>query len=148
MQYFSSNGMITSILSLSASSTFLFNVFYRDLVELTSGHDGDVAIQREKFNIFCYADDNLIVSTTLSGLEGSIHSAVEHMSRQGLRFNPEKIICWTVKGNNSFFVSPQLSKVDNINHLVAYVGNNCNDTHIDRRIGTCRSFYSFQAAEN
>ena len=69
------------------------------------------------------------------------------MSRQGLRFNPEKIICWTVKGNNSFFVSPQLSKVDNINHLGAYVGINCNDTHIEIRIGTCRSFYSFQAAE-
>ena len=43
----------------------LFNLFYEPLVDILSKLDGGVSIGKHKYNIFCYADDILLASTTV-----------------------------------------------------------------------------------
>ena len=51
------------------TSPLLFNLFYEPLVDILSKLDGGVSIGKHKYNIFCYADDILLASTTVSGLQ-------------------------------------------------------------------------------
>ena len=44
------------------SSPFLFNLFYKDLVDILSQHEGGVTIGNIRYNIVCYADDLLLLS--------------------------------------------------------------------------------------
>ena len=55
------------------TSTLLFNLFYKDLIDELSSHEGGISIGSMKFNVFCYADDILIASTTASGLQNLIN---------------------------------------------------------------------------
>ena len=43
-----------------------------------------------RFNVFFYADNILIYSTSVTGLQNLIESAVKYVSGHGLRFNPKK----------------------------------------------------------
>ena len=61
------------------TSTFLFNVFFKDLIDILSNHEGGINIGGKRFNIFCYADDILIVSTTVTGLQKMLNSAVQYV---------------------------------------------------------------------
>ena len=58
------------------TSPFLFNVFYKELVDILSAHSGGINIYNKLFNLFCYADDLLIVSLTVTGLQNMICSTV------------------------------------------------------------------------
>ena len=88
------------------TSTFLFNIFYRELIDILSNHDGGIKICNQRFNIFCYADDILLVSTTKSGLQNLIDTAVKYVDDHRLRFNPSKTVC-LVKGDNPFVFTPK-----------------------------------------
>ena len=43
-----------------------------------------------KFNVFCYTDDNLIASTTASGLQNLINCSDNYITENGLKFDPSK----------------------------------------------------------
>ena len=54
----------------------MFNLFYKDLIEELSRQDGGIFIACMKLNGFCYADDILLSSTTVTELQGLIETAV------------------------------------------------------------------------
>ena len=62
----------------------------------TSGH---------KYNVFCYADDLLLTSTTTAGLQTLIDMAVSHVEDRGLKFSPTKTVCMRY-GDNPFKLDP------------------------------------------
>ena len=74
------------------SSPFLFNLFYYDRIEMLASHEGGISIGDETFNVFAYADDILLASTTASGLQKLINSAVCYVENNGLCFNPKRLI--------------------------------------------------------
>ena len=60
----------------------------------------------ENYNVYCYADDLLLSSTTVSGLQKLINIANANITRNGLTFNPQKTECLLV-GGNPFTETPQ-----------------------------------------
>ena len=50
-------------------------------------------IGKYKYNAFCYADDVLLTSTTVSGLQSLMDTANEYITQHGLRFSPLKTNC-------------------------------------------------------
>jgi exonuclease III len=135
------------------TSCFMFNLFYKDMIDELSCHTGGCSIDDMKFNVFCYADDVLLVSTTVTGLQSLINCANVYVTNHGLSFNPGKTKC-ILTGSNPFTSDPSwyigenvLETCNNIQYLGAYVGNKCNDTHVECRISACRkSFYALQGA--
>ena len=59
-----------------------------------------------KLDVFCYADDILLSSTTVRVLQGLIKPAVDYVNRHGLRFNPSKTKC-VLFGKNPFSLRPK-----------------------------------------
>ena len=57
------------------SFPLLFNMFYRDLIEQLDSMDCGVTINKQRYNVFCYADDVLLASTTPTGLQKLINTA-------------------------------------------------------------------------
>ena len=51
------------------TSPLLYNVFYQPLVDSLSSCDAGIRINNVKYNVFCYADDLLLTSTTITGLQ-------------------------------------------------------------------------------
>ena len=81
------------------TSTMLFNAFYQQLVDKLSVCNSGIIINNHKYNVFCYADDLLLASTTVTGLQSMIDMAVAHLAERGLKFNPSKTTCMTYGGN-------------------------------------------------
>ena len=77
------------------SSPFLFNLFYQDLISLLSNCSGGIRIQNDTYNVFCYADDLIIASLSVTGLQEMIHAATSYIVDHGLNFNPAKTTCKT-----------------------------------------------------
>ena len=75
------------------SSPFLFNIFYQDVVKHLSLMQCGCRIDDMSFNCFCYADDLLLTSTTVSGLQKLIDYANYYITSHGLRFNASKTEC-------------------------------------------------------
>ena len=105
------------------TSPLLYNVFYQPLVDSLSTCDAGITINNVKYNVFCYADDLLLTSTTITGLQTLIDLAVSHVTQRGLQFNPVKTVCmsysqhsfvdeprWTINGTilNNESVRPSL----------------------------------------
>ena len=57
----------------------MFNVFYEDLIDNISHSDRGISLRGETYNVFCYADDLLITSTTVSGLQSLIDMCDSYM---------------------------------------------------------------------
>jgi hypothetical protein len=77
------------------TSPLLFNIFYKGLVEHLDSMDCGITIRGVHYNVFCYADDLLLASTTTTGLQKLINEAVSVITADGLRFNPAKTLCMT-----------------------------------------------------
>ena len=54
------------------SSPFLFNLFYQDRINELSECTGGIIINKQSFNVFCYADDLMLASLTVTGLQTMI----------------------------------------------------------------------------
>ena len=78
------------------SSPFLFNIFYQDLVEKLSKCTGGILINNDTYNVFCYADDLILTSLSVTGLQELIDTANSYITEHGLKFNPTKTICTTL----------------------------------------------------
>jgi hypothetical protein len=107
-----------------------------------------ITINGNTYNVFCYADDILIASTTPTGLQNLIDLSVQYINRHGLRFNPTKTVCLTY-GRPTFTQLPQwnieganLSVEDGVVYLGAGLSHDNGLTHAERRIlATTRAFH-------
>ena len=79
----------------SVSSPYLFNLFYQKLIDSLSKCTGSIQIGEISFNVFCYADDLVLTSLSVSGLQEFINSAKSFTVSHGLNFNPSKTVCTT-----------------------------------------------------
>ena len=77
------------------SSPQLFNIVYQDLIyKLSSQHCG-ISISMEFYNLFCYTDDLILTSLTVTGLQSLIDVSRDYITSHGLNFNPSKTTCTT-----------------------------------------------------
>ena len=83
------------------SSPFLFNLLYQDMMEELSQMNCGISMGHMTFNACCYADDVILCSVTVTGLQSLIDTANTYITNHGLRFNPSKSMCITF-GNSSF----------------------------------------------
>jgi hypothetical protein len=72
------------------TSPLLFNIFYNGLVEHLDSMDCGITIRGVHCNVFCYADDLLLASTTTTSLQKLIDESVSVITADGLCFNPTK----------------------------------------------------------
>ena len=77
------------------SSPFIFNLLYQDLVDILSNMNCGILINGVTYNLCCYADDLLLCSLSVSGLQTLINEANQYITQHGLRFNPSKTKCVT-----------------------------------------------------
>ena len=133
------------------SSPFLFNIFYQEMIEELSNTQVGISINDITYNVFCYADDILLCSASVSGLQKLIDKANLYINNHGLRFNPEKTICITF-GKSSFinrkwFLEDTcLQETNSITYLGVCLSNN-NKTHGEARIkATRRAFFALKSS--
>ena len=55
-------------------------------------------IDSTTYNVFCYADDLLVTSATITGLHKPLDYAEQFITSHDLRFNPIKTQCVTFHG--------------------------------------------------
>ena len=115
----------------------LFNLFYTNLVNKLQSRDSGVRIGKNNFNCFCYADDLLLCSVTVKGLQSMLDTCVEYVSSHGLGFNPSKKTCF-ILGNNPFTSLPNwninnvtLAISNEIKYLGTDIGSLTGTTHCD-----------------
>ena len=51
-----------------------------------------ITINNETYNVFCYADDIILVSLSTVGLQQLINTASSFIKAGGLKFNPTKTV--------------------------------------------------------
>ena len=134
------------------SSPFLFNIFYHDLISILSNCTGGITIHNESYNVFCYADDLIISSLSISGLQDMINAAKSYIVEHGLNFNPTKTICKTFGTCNfenapKWYLNGSLLHSDNfITYLGTTLTGNVTD-HINTRIQAAkRAYYGLQSS--
>ena len=135
------------------SSPYLFNLFYQEMVENINNTTGGLKVNNMSYNIFCYADDVLLASSTVTGLQHLINCAVSYVSKYGLRFNPLKTNCM-IKGDCPFDKAPtwmipgtELAIRAEISYLGVTLSNKSADSHTATRMQSCRrAYFSLQGA--
>ena len=134
------------------TSPLLFNLFYYDLVESLSNCHGGIKVKGHSYNVFAYADDILLTSSTCTGLQKLIDVANDYLSDHGLNFNAGKSKCkifgkcflephpsWNLGGNI-------LECTESFEYLGAVMSNKSSH-HTAKRLKACRQgFYSLQSA--
>jgi len=130
------------------TSPMLFNIFYRDLIDKLARNPRGINIRDKLFNVFNYADDVLIGSTTTSGLQDLIDSAVTQIRKDGLNFNPLKTECCVI-GKSTLVDTPKwhidgqdLQIKNTITYLGAELGGvGASSIHVSRRIKAAYANY-------
>ena len=74
----------------SITSPCMFNLVYQELVQRVNEMNCGISIGDKHFNIFCYADDILLASTTITGLQVMIDVCTDYIEAHGLKFNASK----------------------------------------------------------
>ena len=127
-------------------------MFYQALVNELSNCAGGTQINNESYNDFCYADDLILPSLSVTGLQTLINTASRYIMSHGLNFNPTKTICRTF-GRCTFANSPHcklngsiLRDEPNVNYLGTELSNNPK-AHIDARVQAARrALYCLQSS--
>ena len=102
--------------------------------------------------MFCYADDSILTSLTVTGLQLLIDVSRDYITSHGLNFNPSKTTCTTF-GTTHQVVKPtwilngtKLKQDDAVTYLGTRLSNHARN-HIDNRITAARrAFYGLQGA--
>ena len=134
------------------SSPFLFNLFYQDFINELSECTGGIIINKQSFNVL-NADDLMLASLTVTGLQTMINVANRYITKHGLQFNPKKTDC-VIFGRSTLQPHPEwelngtkLTETDSVTYLgvtLSYVKPNM---HVDNRISACkRAYYAMQGA--
>ena len=131
------------------SSPFLFNLLYQDMVKEISNMSVGISINNVNYNAFCYADDILLCSLSITGLQKLINKANEEIQICGLNFNANKTQCITLGKCNYaqrrwYLDNVCLKETDYITYLGVVLSNN-DAKHCETRIAaTRRAFYALQ----
>ena len=134
------------------SSPMLFNISYQELIDRLSSHHCGISINKNSYSAFCYADDLILMSLTITGLESLINIFRNYITSHGLNFNSSKTTCTTF-GTTHQVVNPtwslngvKLKQDESVTYFGTRLSNQTRD-HIDSRITAARSaFYGLQAA--
>ena len=120
------------------------------MLENVSSHGNGIRIGDEQYNAFAYADDVTLLSSTITGLQGSINICVDYAKAWRFNFNPKKSKCLTM-GPNLFSKNPcwylgntQLLVCDEIDILGVQFANSSSRSshlHVDKRLQLCRQSY-------
>ena len=137
------------------SYPLLFNLFYQELVDALSKCPGGISITNDSFNVFCYADDLILTSLSVTGLQELIDTASSNIIAPGLKLNATKTICPSL-GAKHFETTPEW----HLNGFVLreeaavtyrYLGtvlSNNPKLHFDTRIKSAtRDLYGLQCAD-
>ena len=136
------------------SSPYLFNLLYVDMINKLNAENCGITINRTNYNVFCYADDILLCSTTASGLQHLISVATDYIVKHGLNFNPSKTICMII-GKNPLKDIPywsingeQMTVESNMKYLEAMFDTKISgNTHVETQISAAqRAFFTLQNA--
>ena len=133
------------------SSPFIFNILYQDMVKSLADMNCGIRIGTATYNVCCYADDVLLSSLTMSGLQRLIDFANSYIVQHGLSFNPNKTTCVTfgktsLQRQEWYLGNIKLTEAEQVKHLGVILCNN-NKSHIEDRIQSARrAFYSLQGA--
>ena len=130
------------------SSPLLFNITYAELVSELNKRNSGTCIDGHKFNAFVYADDILLTSTTITGLQELINIASRNIAKLGLQFNAKKSLCCTI-GKSVHKTQPQwsmnnqrLPETDQLEYLGAIISND-RFNHSSKRIsGFNKAYFS------
>ena len=123
------------------------------MIHLLNSLNCGICINNCNYNVFAYADDLLLSSTTVTGLQQLIDTAVSYVTDHGLWFNRDKTKC-LLFGANPFDSIPNwkmnntsLSVESNLTYLGAEIGSNSGKIHIEKRIRCAqRAFYTLQGS--
>jgi hypothetical protein len=134
------------------TSPLLFNIVYQDMIKELSDCMGGLRIGSHSYSVFCYADDILLMSTTVTGLQGLIDCANKYLVNHGLSFNPSKSSC-TIMGKHYFTCEPhwylndvEIENSESFNYLGA-IFSSSSKKHCENRMSQCRkAFYSLQSS--
>ena len=114
------------------TSSLIFTIYYKELIDELQSCPHGVPIGEKYYNVFVYADDILLCSTSVSGLQELIYISTNYVNKFGLRFPPVKTTC-TIMGNNPFTSTPSWTingtelKLDkNMTYLGSVLGDNSN----------------------
>ena len=132
------------------SSPFLFNIFYQEMIEELTNEKAGIVIDDLSYNVFCYADDILLCSASISGLQKLINIANGYIKNHGLRFNPEKTLCVTFGKSKFlerkwFLENTCLEEKDSIKYLGVYLSNNTKEHANSRISATRRAFFALKS---
>ena len=72
------------------TSSFLFILFYQEMIEQLNPTPGGLRIHNVSYNVFCYADDVLLASTTVTRLQSLINCATKYVMENDCALIPEK----------------------------------------------------------
>ena len=134
-------------------SPVLFNMFYKSLIDkLNSSLDG-IIIDKHIYNALCYTDDVMFMSTTVTGLQSLINTAVKHITERGLSFNSQMTECY-INGKNPFMRMPEwfvnddkLKISESLNYLGTKLDSRKGLSHVESRISKAnKAFYFLQGA--
>jgi hypothetical protein len=133
------------------SSPFIFNLLYQDLVDILSKKDCGISINNVTYNLCCYADDLLLCSLSVPGLQTLIGDANEYITKHGLRFNPSKTKCVTFgqspfQHKRWFLEGIRLEEDDHVTHLGVILANDAHSHTTNRIKATRRAFYALRGA--
>ena len=128
------------------TSPFLFNLFYEPLVDTLNRSECGICINNATYNVFCYADDLLLMSTTTVGLQRLINTSDTYIKSHGLNFNPSKTNCITF-GKSNLTEMPTfmlggfvLGEEPHISYLGITLSKS-SDRFVQERIKSCRRAY-------
>ena len=133
------------------SSPFLFNLFYQDMIQDLSNMKVGICINDATYNVFCYADDILLCSASVSGLQKLINKANKYIVEHGLRFNPTKTHCITfgkckTPNKRWFLGGAELKQTESIMYLGVALSDS-QKAHVDARIvATRKAFFALKSA--
>ena len=120
----------------SITSPWMFNLVYQELVQRVDELNCGISIGDKRFNIFCYADDILLASTMVTGLQCMLDVCTDYIQAHGLNCNASKTSL-TIKGKPPFTAEPTLvlngsvlTKENTIKYLGAILGNNGSATQV------------------
>ena len=80
---------------------------YQELVQRVNELTCGISIGDKRFNIFCYADDLLLSSNTVTGLQCMIDACTDYVQAHGLNCNASKT-SWSINVKPPFTTEPTL----------------------------------------
>ena len=133
------------------SCPFIFHIFYQDLVKMLSSKPCRINIDGVSYNVCCYADDLLLSSLSIPGLQTLIDKATDYITMHGLKFNPSKTKCMTFgkskfDGRQWFLNGEMLVEEQEIIHLGIVLANDHNSHAKSCTQAMRKAFYALQGS--